>query len=134
MVGCDYTVRIWSNQSHSEMARLTHNASVVSVLWLTGDTGVVTLSEDGVVSKWIKTVSCIVHLVLVVAKHCCDQGPNHWQWAKILNAGSDRRADDDPMCLAYRGDRIAVSFPKVGVKVWIWAKGAVSPCDLVDLY
>ncbi|KAF9501141.1 hypothetical protein BDN71DRAFT_1439399 [Pleurotus eryngii] len=105
----DRTVRIWSNQNYAELARLTHNAPVVSVLWLTGDTGVITLSDDGVVSKWIKT------------------GPNHWQWAKILDAGNERRADDDPMCLAYRADRIAVSFPKIGVKVWLWSKGTWQP-------
>lgn len=105
----DRTVRIWSNQNYAELARLTHNAPVVSVLWLTGDTGVITLSDDGVVSKWIKT------------------GPNHWQWAKILDAGNERRVDDDPMCLAYRADRIAVSFPKIGVKVWLWSKGTWQP-------
>lgn len=57
--GSDRTVRIWSNQNYAELARLTHNAPVVSVLWLTGDTGVITLSDDGVVSKWIKTVSIV---------------------------------------------------------------------------
>lgn len=51
------------------------------------------------------------------------QGQNQWQWAKILDAGTERRSDDDHICLAYMRDRIAVSFPRTGVKVWVWLKG-----------
>ena len=46
-------------------------------------------------------------------------------WAKVLDAGNERRSEDDPICMAYARDRIAVSFPRVGVKVWVWSKGAL---------
>lgn len=53
------------------------------------------------------------------------QGVNHWQWAKVLDAGkNDGRGDDDKICLAYVRERIAVSYPRVGVKVWISSKGS----------
>lgn len=51
------------------------------------------------------------------------QGNNRWQWAKVLDAGNDHREDDDLVCFAYHRDRIAVSFPRTGVKVWMWVKG-----------
>jgi len=71
-----------------------------------GDSGVVSLGDDGLVSKWTRS------------------GVNHWQWAKVLDAGkNDRRSDDDQICLAYMRDRVAVSFPRSGVKVWLWLKG-----------
>lgn len=46
------------------------------------------------------------------------QNQNHWQWAKLLDAGKE-----DSICFAYKRDRIAVAFPRIGVKVWIWIKG-----------
>lgn len=51
------------------------------------------------------------------------QGLNQWQWAKVLDVGTERLLDDDNVCLAYMRDRIAVSFPRAGVKVWMWLKG-----------
>jgi hypothetical protein len=53
------------------------------------------------------------------------QGENAWEWAKILSAGADADSEDS-ICFAYARDRIAVSFPRVGVKVWIWSKGTPS--------
>ncbi|KAG5652013.1 hypothetical protein H0H81_006595 [Sphagnurus paluster] len=51
------------------------------------------------------------------------QGFN-WHWTKVLDAGkNERRSDEDQVCLAYMQDRIAVAFPRTGVKVWIWSKG-----------
>ncbi|TFK69660.1 hypothetical protein BDN72DRAFT_840149 [Pluteus cervinus] len=101
----DRTIRIWNNRNRAEIARLFHNAPVVAVAWMDGDAGVVSLGDDGIVSKWTKS------------------GSNQWQWSKILDAGTERRSDDDPICFAYMRDRIAVSFPKAGVKVWMWLKG-----------
>lgn len=49
-----------------------------------------------------------------------EQNQNHWQWAKLLDAGKE-----DSICFAYQRDRIAVAFPRIGVKVWIWIKGKV---------
>ena len=56
-IGVDKTIRIWDNQARAEMARLSHNARVTNVLWLENDAGVVSLGEDGMVSKWARTVS-----------------------------------------------------------------------------
>jgi hypothetical protein len=51
------------------------------------------------------------------------QGQNHWSWAKIVDAGTEQGQNEEAVCFAYMGDRIAVSFPKMGVKVWQWIKG-----------
>ncbi|KIP10286.1 hypothetical protein PHLGIDRAFT_249281 [Phlebiopsis gigantea 11061_1 CR5-6] len=57
------------------------------------------------------------------------QAANKWQWAKILdaNAAGERRADDNPCCLAFCRDRLAVAYPKSGVKIWLFVKGTWSP-------
>ncbi|KAG6849085.1 hypothetical protein H0H93_011394 [Arthromyces matolae] len=102
----DRTIRVWDGHKREEIANLSHNSGVTAVAWMDGDAGVVSLTEDGLVSKWTRS------------------GLNHWQWAKVLETGTkDRRGDDDAICLAYLRDRIAVSYPKIGVKVWIWSKG-----------
>ncbi|KAG6873364.1 hypothetical protein C0995_016473 [Termitomyces sp. Mi166 len=104
--GNDRTIRIWNSRTRLEIANLSHNSPVLSVVWMEGDTGVVSLGEDGTISKWTRS------------------GVNHWQWAKVLDAGKNEgKGDDDKICLAYVRDRIAVSYPRVGVKVWIWLKG-----------
>ncbi|KAH7890050.1 WD40-repeat-containing domain protein [Phlebopus sp. FC_14] len=68
------------------------------------DLGVVSLCQDGIIGKWTRT------------------NQNHWQWAKLLDAGKE-----DSTCFAYQRDRIAVAFPRLGVKVWIWIKGTWQP-------
>ncbi|KAG6845203.1 hypothetical protein H0H87_012530 [Tephrocybe sp. NHM501043] len=101
----DRTIRIWNSRTRTEIARLTHNSPLVAVDWIDGDSGVISLAEDGL-----------------------EQGVNHWQWAKVLDAGkTDWRGDEDQICLAYLRDRIAVSYPRTGVKVWIWSKGIRRP-------
>src|SRR6267154_97832 len=47
-----------------------------------------------------------------------NQNQNHWQWAKLLEAGKE-----ESICFTYRRDRLAVAFPRFGVKVWLWIKG-----------
>ncbi|KAF9068344.1 hypothetical protein BDP27DRAFT_1327490 [Rhodocollybia butyracea] len=104
----DKTIRIFDNYARIEMARLSHNARVANVLWLDDDSGVLSLGEDGMISKWTRA------------------GFNHWQWAKVVDIGvtSSSTDADSGMCLAYHKDRIAVSLPTVGVKIWIWMKGS----------
>ena len=51
------------------------------------------------------------------------QANNKWKWSKIFDASAGR-SDDKPGCLAYGGDRIAVSYPNTGVKVWLFIKGS----------
>ncbi|KAF9466230.1 hypothetical protein BDZ94DRAFT_1251452 [Collybia nuda] len=101
----DKTIRIWNNRDRVEIARLSHNSPITSLSWMYGDTGVVSLGEDGIISKWTRS------------------GQNYWHWAKVLDAGTERLSDDDQVCMVYWRDRIAVSFPRGGVKVWIWHKG-----------
>ena len=39
------------------MAQLGHNAPVMSLAWLDDDAGIILLGGDGIISKWIRTVS-----------------------------------------------------------------------------
>ncbi|TFK46371.1 hypothetical protein OE88DRAFT_1667698 [Heliocybe sulcata] len=106
-VNCqDDTVRIWNSDSRMESAMLAHRAPVVSVAWMDDDAGIVSLSNNGIINKWVRL------------------GQYNWHWAKILDSG---RADDDPTCFAYMRDRIAVAYPRTGVKVWLWVKGTWQP-------
>ncbi|CAL1703375.1 unnamed protein product [Somion occarium] len=104
----DRTVRIWNNRTRLEIARLGHTMSVLAVAWLDHDSGVVTLGDNGIVSTWTRNVQ------------------NKWQWAKILDAGG-RGSNEQPTCLAFGGDRIAIAFPQAGVKVWLFVKGTWFP-------
>ncbi|KAF5379907.1 hypothetical protein D9757_007225 [Collybiopsis confluens] len=104
----DRTIRIWDNQARAEMARLSHNARIANVLWLDNDAGVVSLGEDGIVSKWART------------------GWNMWEWTKLVEIGDKGLASNSQgsgMRLAYHRDRIAVSLPAEGIKIWFWVKG-----------
>lgn len=69
MIGYDRTIRIWTNETHTELARLSHNSQIISVSWMDDDAGVVSLGEDGVVSKWTRIVShsCISDIRMIVA-------------------------------------------------------------------
>lgn len=121
----DRSIRIWNNRDRNEIAKLMHNCLVVSVLWMDGDSGIISLGEDGLVSKWTRNVS-VVWCVFVESPHRAmdqNQGNNRWQWAKVLDARNNDQQEDDQICFAYHRDRIAVSFPRTGVKVWMWMKG-----------
>ncbi|EKM56030.1 uncharacterized protein PHACADRAFT_257049 [Phanerochaete carnosa HHB-10118-sp] len=103
----DKSVRIWSNKSRTEIAKLAHNMHITSVAWMDRDSGVVTLGENGIVSTWTRSAA------------------NKWQWAKILNAGG--KGEDMPCCLAYHRDHMAIGYPRSGVKVWLFIKGTWTP-------
>jgi len=49
--------------SHLEVAKLAHVAPVVSVAWMDGDSGVVSLGDTGEVSKWTRVVSCAIRIL-----------------------------------------------------------------------
>ena len=50
--------------------------------------------------------------------------PNgEWTWARMLDASGEFKPGDRPMCFAYMKDRIAVAYPQMGVKVWLWVSG-----------
>ncbi|OAX35784.1 hypothetical protein K503DRAFT_696359 [Rhizopogon vinicolor AM-OR11-026] len=68
------------------------------------DNAIITLGLDGIISKWTRN------------------NQNHWQWAKLLEAGKE-----EAVCFTYKRDRLAVAFPRLGVKVWLWIKGTWQP-------
>ncbi|GJE88033.1 WD40-repeat-containing domain protein [Phanerochaete sordida] len=103
----DKSVRIWNNKTRTEIAKLAHNMQIASVAWMDRDSGVVTLGENGIVSTWTRSAA------------------NKWQWAKILNAGG--KGDDMPCCLAFHRDRMAIGYPRSGIKVWLFTKGTWTP-------
>ena len=48
-----------------------------------------------------------------------------WAWARMLDASGEFRPGDRPTCFAYMKDRIAVAYPQMGVKVWMWVNGKI---------
>ncbi|KAG1835530.1 WD40-repeat-containing domain protein [Suillus variegatus] len=98
----DRTIRIWSVSNRVETARLAQNSPISSVAWMADDNGIITLGQDGMISKWTRN--------------------NHWQWAKLLDAGKE-----ESISFTYNRDRLAVAFPRFGVRVWLWIKGTWQP-------
>ncbi|TFK34858.1 hypothetical protein BDQ12DRAFT_688960 [Crucibulum laeve] len=98
----DRSIRIWSNNTRSEIARLSHNSQVIGSCWMDGDAGIITLNQDGLVSRWTRS------------------GLGSWTWSKVLDTEHEMMSKGDEMCLAYSQtqNRIAVSFPQKGVKIW----------------
>ncbi|KAJ7221653.1 WD40-repeat-containing domain protein [Mycena pura] len=102
----DRTLRIWNNKAQAEVAQLPHNSAVVGMAWLDEEEDVMSLTEDGELGKWVRMGR-----------------KADWQWSRIMNVGSEQHAPEDKVCLACARGRIAVAFPRSGVKVWIWQKG-----------
>jgi hypothetical protein len=61
------------------------------------------------------------------------QATNKWQWAKILDASGDKRGEDGPSCLSFHRDRLAIAYPRTGVKVWIFVKGKLERKKPINL-
>ncbi|KAJ7677277.1 hypothetical protein B0H17DRAFT_1079814 [Mycena rosella] len=100
----DRSLRIWNARTRLEIAHLSHNAQVIGLAWVDGEAAVMSLGEDGVLAKWTRV-------------------ENHWEWGRLINVGAEKRAPEDTVCLAHTRDRIAVAFPRSGVKVWKWYRG-----------
>ncbi|KAJ8589862.1 WD40 repeat-like protein [Rhizopogon salebrosus TDB-379] len=100
----DRTIRIWSVLKRVETACLKQNSAISSVAWRVDGNAVITLGQDGVVSKWTQNKQ------------------NDWHWVKLLRTGKK-----EPTCFASKRDRLAVAFPQFGVKVWLWMKGTWQP-------
>lgn len=56
-IGHDRTIRIWSVSNRVETARLAQNSPISSVAWMTDDNGIITLGQDGMISKWTRNAS-----------------------------------------------------------------------------
>ncbi|KAK1233249.1 hypothetical protein PQX77_000481 [Marasmius sp. AFHP31] len=111
LICSDRTIRIWSNDTRGEVARLGHNAPVMSLAWLDNDAGIVLLGGDGIIGKWVRT------------------SHNHWTWGKIADALDRTKkpkpslSPDDFCCMAYMKDIVAVSVQSC-VQIWRWQRGS----------
>ncbi|KAH6919101.1 WD40-repeat-containing domain protein [Coprinopsis sp. MPI-PUGE-AT-0042] len=90
------------------MAQLGHHGPIVDVAWLARDEGLIVLTGDGIVHQWKETAN------------------NEWKWSRLVEAGEGHHSEQTPICFAYTRDRIAVSLPRHGVKLWIWDKPSKS--------
>lgn len=89
------------------------------------DSGVVSLGELGEINRWTKLV-CSPFLVKVRRREAeweLVKPTGEWAWARMLDASGEFRPGDRPTCFAYMKDRIAVAYPQMGVKVWLWVNG-----------
>ncbi|KAI9446767.1 hypothetical protein H4582DRAFT_1804922 [Lactarius indigo] len=72
------------------------------------DAGLLALCADGALLRWTRPAG--------------DTPPRThdvWNWNVIAEPAIGTALDDTPTALAYRRDRIAVSFPKFGVRIWL---------------
>jgi|SRR6266404_1717136 len=110
--GADCTIRIWDNVMCGEVARLPHSSGVVSAQWMDDDAGVLALCADGALLRWTRP-----------AGDTPPRAHDVWNWNLIAEPPIGTALDDAPTALAYRRDRIAVSFPKFGVRIWLMKQG-----------
>ncbi|KAN0130364.1 hypothetical protein V8E53_011765 [Lactarius tabidus] len=112
-VACaDCTIRIWDNVMYGEVARLPHSSGVVSAQWMDDDVGLLALCADGALLRWARP-----------AGDTPPRAHDVWNWS-IIAEPAIGTLDDAPTALAYRRDRIAVSFPKFGVRIWLMKQGS----------
>ena len=126
-LGNDRSVRIWDTHTYAELAKLAHVQNVVSVAWMENDSGVVSLGELGEINRWTKLV-CITsgrESKVGGLNGKLEKQTGEWAWARMLDASGEFKPGDRPTCFAYMKDRIAVAYPQMGVKVWLWINGKV---------
>lgn len=99
---------------YGEVARLPHSSGVVSAQWMDDDTGLLALCADGALLRWARP-----------AGDTPPRAHDVWSWS-IIAEPAIGTLDDSPTALAYRRDRIAVSFPKFGVRIWLMKQGKYS--------
>ena len=97
---------------YSEVARLPHSSTVVSAQWMDDDAGVLALCMDGALVRWTRP-----------AGSTPPRAHDVWHWGRLIEPVAGATPEDAPTALAYRGDRIAASFPKIGVRIWMMKKG-----------
>ena len=118
-------VRIWDTRTYIELVKLAHVQNVISVAWMENDSGVVSLGELGDISLWKKMVCSpfLVEVRCLEAEWELVKPTGGWAWARMLDASDEFPPGDRPTCFAYLKDRIAVAYPQIGVKVWLWVNG-----------
>jgi hypothetical protein len=98
--------------TYSEVARLPHSSIVVSAQWMDDDAGVLALCTDGALVRWTRP-----------AGNTPPRAHDVWHWGRLLEPAVGATQEDAPTALAYKGDRIAASFPKFGVRIWMMQQG-----------
>lgn len=109
----DCSIRIWDNVTYSEVARLPHSSTVVSSQWMDDDAGVLALYSDGALMRWTRPGSSMP-----------PRAHDVWNGRHLSEPVLVATPEDAPTALAYNGDRIAASFPKYGVYIWMLKQGS----------
>jgi hypothetical protein len=124
-------VRIWDTHTYAELAKLAHVQNVISVAWMENDSGVVSLGELGEINRWTKLVrTAFLEPRVGKLNGKISKPTREWAWARMLDASGEFKPGDRPTCFAYMKDRIAVAYPQMGVKVWLWVNGKFPECDV----
>ncbi len=109
---------------YSEVARLPHTSTVVSAQWMDDDTDVLALYADGTLMRWTRPASSTP-----------PRAHDVWNGRHLAEPVLVATPEDAPTALAYNGDRIAASFPKYGVYIWMLKQGKrVIPVALRDVW
>jgi len=98
--------------AYGEVARLPHTSTVVSAQWMDDDAGVLALCMDGSLVRWTRP-----------AGNTPPRAHDIWNWIRLADPIGLATPEDAPTALAYKGDRIAASFPKFGVHIWMMKQG-----------
>jgi len=77
------------------------------------DAGVLSLCTDGALVRWIRPASSTP-----------PRPHDIWNGRYIADPIVGATPEDAPTALAYKGDRVAASFPKVGVYIWVMKQGS----------
>jgi len=76
------------------------------------DAGVLALCMDGSLVRWTRP-----------AGNTPPRAHDIWNWIRLADPIGLATPEDAPTALAYKGDRIAASFPKFGVHIWMMKQG-----------
>ncbi|KAI0261072.1 hypothetical protein BC834DRAFT_1035067 [Gloeopeniophorella convolvens] len=113
VVCSDMTIRVWDNTTCSEVARLPHQSMIIAALWMEEDAGVLVLCADGALVRWSRP-----------AGNTSPRGHDVWHWDQVSQPIMNGRPEDAPSALAHTRNRIAVSFPNSGVRIWTKEHGS----------
>lgn len=100
------------------------------------EAGVISLTENGVVSKWTReapptgrwSLGAIGAYPKSSTKSSHPEASNRWVQAKIVTADIEKITDtgSDKTCFVFHKDRFAISFPKSGIFIWVLQNGTPS--------
>ncbi|KAI0032342.1 hypothetical protein K488DRAFT_70709 [Vararia minispora EC-137] len=103
----DTLVHVWDNATYMECGSLPHTAPVITAAWEDGETGLglMVLCDNGIVTRWTRQVG----------------SGNRWRSEKVCetNLQEKQGPPDIPTALAASRDRVAVTFARSGVRIWI---------------